>query len=198
MRTYLHLVLLVAGLFAAASVRADDAQPCVGTGCAAALDVFFADEVWAKVGEQECLKCHKAGGDAEDSKFVLLDAQRSQGPARIEAMRTNRDAFVRLARLKEGDQSRLLLKVVGKLDHGGKEVLKLDSAGYRVLADFVWRVNAPATKPASDSIDDKNAPPFFEGIVMLDDRKLVRRATLSLAGRLPTEAELAAVSSQGL
>jgi hypothetical protein len=30
------------------------------------------------------------------------------------------------------------------------------------------------------------APPFFEGIVMLDDRKLLRRATLSLAGRLPS------------
>ena len=33
---------------------------------------------------------------------------------------------------------------------------------------------------------------------MVDDRKLVRRLTLSLAGRLPTDSELSAVQSQGL
>ena len=44
-------------------------------------DEFFADEVWAKVGARDCLKCHKAGGDAEDSKFVLRDPLRSEGAA---------------------------------------------------------------------------------------------------------------------
>src|SRR5262245_4193398 len=33
---------------------------------------------------------------------------------------------------------------------------------------------------------------------MLDDRRLLRRVTLSLAGRLPTEAELAAVAKDGM
>ncbi len=192
------ILMLLASLFAAEVVRADEAQPCSGVGCAAALDAFFADEVWVKVGEQQCLKCHKPGGDADDSQFVLRDAQRSQGPDRIEALRLNRDAFVRMARIKEGDQSRLLLKVVGQLDHGGKEALKRDSAGYRVLAEFVRRVTAPASKPTGEWIEDKNAPPFFDGIVMLDDRRLVRRVTLSLAGRLPSEAELATASIHGL
>jgi len=60
----------------------------------------------------------------------------------------------------EVHQSRLLLKVVGKLMHGGKEQLKPDSVEYRVLADFVARLNTPAnTKP--DFVLDKNAPPFF-------------------------------------
>lgn len=98
------------------------------------LDAYFADEVWAKVGAQSCLKCHKSGGDAEDSQFVLRDPKRSQGAAQAEALRHNREAFAQMARLKEGEQSRLLLKVVGKLEHGGEEVLKPDSAGYRVLA----------------------------------------------------------------
>ena len=78
---------------------------CGAAGCAAALDMFFMDEVWAKVGELECLKCHKLGGDAEDSEFVLRDSRRSQGAARAEASRQNREAFARLARSKEGDQS---------------------------------------------------------------------------------------------
>ena len=45
--------------------------------------------------------------------------------------------------MKEKDQSRLLLKVVGGLEHGGGDVLKPDSTGYRILAEFVRRVNAP-------------------------------------------------------
>ncbi|MBY0513125.1 MAG: hypothetical protein K2P78_04340, partial [Gemmataceae bacterium] len=40
-------------------------------------------------------------------------------------------------------------------------------------------------------------PPFFAGVVMLEDRRLLRRLTLSLAGRLPTDAELAAVQRDG-
>jgi hypothetical protein len=162
------------------------------------MDDFFAEEVWAKVGALSCLKCHKPGGDADDSEFVLRDPKRSQGPAQAEAMRHNRDLFTRMARMTEGGQSRMLLKVVGKLKHGGEDVLKADSAGYRVLADFVRRVNGqPPPKPAPDIAGDKNVPPFFDGIVMIDDRRLLRRVTLSLAGRLPTDAERATVGKQG-
>src|SRR5687767_14777002 len=44
--------------------------PYAGAACAAPVDDHFANEVWAKVGAQTCLECHKAGGDAEDSAFV--------------------------------------------------------------------------------------------------------------------------------
>src|SRR5438477_492422 len=84
-----------------------------------------------------------SGGDAEDTDFVLLDPERAQGHARDEALRHDRDRFAAMARVKRGDQSRLLLKVVGKLKHGGKEVLSPDSAEYRVLTDFVRRLDAP-------------------------------------------------------
>ena len=172
-----------------------------GAGCAAAADSFFTNEVWIKVGAQSCLKCHKLGGEAEDdgSEFVLQDPERSLGAARDEVLRHNRDAFAQMARRKEGDQSRLLLKATGKLKHGGKEALKLESTGYRVLADFVTRLHVPpsAAALARAMAEDKNAPPFFDGIVMLDDQKLLRRVTLSLAGRLPTDSELAVVARQG-
>ena len=156
-------------------------------GCTAAVDAFFADEVWVKVGAHSCLKCHKVGGDAEESKFVLRDPTRSQTPADVLAH--NRAQFATLAKVKETTESRLLLKSIGKLKHEGEEVLKLDSEAYRVLAEFVRRTNAPTPPPV---LEDKNVPPFFEGIVMLDDRRLLRRVTLSLAGRLPTTAELKA------
>jgi hypothetical protein len=167
--------------------------------CAAPIDATFADEVWAKVGAQECLKCHKPGGDAEDSDFVLRDPSKELGAAREEAMRHNRAAFAEMARaVTQGDQSRLLLKAQGKLKHGGKVVLKPDSAGFRILADFVKQTTAPVGAQAAMAKADKDAPPFFDGVVMLDNRKLLRRVTLSLAGRLPTEAEQKSVQSGGL
>ena len=180
--------------------RADEKTPYPGAACQAALDVYFADEVWAKVAETECLKCHKPGGDAEDTRLVLKDIQRTAaGSERTEAMRHNRDAFAKLARIKEVDESRLLLKVVGKLEHGGEQVLKPDSAGYRVLAEFVRRLHAPPpVDPLKDLAEDKNSPPFFQNVVMLDDRQLLRRVTLSLAGRLPTDDELRKVAAGGL
>jgi hypothetical protein len=160
--------------------------------CAGARDNYFENEVWAKVGAVKCLTCHRKGGDAEESKFLLLDPRKSASAS--EALRQNRAAFAQLARAKEKNQPRMLLKVVGGLDHGGKDVLKSDSAEYRILADFVRRVNGGASNAPGAA--DANAPPFFDGVVMLDDRRLLRRITLSLAGRLPTDAELAAVAGE--
>ncbi|QEL14088.1 hypothetical protein [Limnoglobus roseus] len=171
-----------------------DEKPYAGVACARPVDDFFKDEVWAKVGAQKCLTCHKKGGDAEESKFVLQDPAKSQGRERDDALKHNRDAFVRMAERKEKDQSRLLLKVRGDLRHGGEEVFKADSAGYQILAKFVTRLSVA---PAPPTLDPK-APPFFDGVVMAEPRRLLRRVTLSLAGRLPTDAELRATERDGM
>lgn len=190
-RTVLFVLLVAASPVA----RADD-KPPRPAGCAGTADASFETEVWAKVGVTKCLTCHRKGGDAEDSKFLLLDPRKAEGAARDDAMRHNRAAFTRMAGVKEKDKPRMLLKVVGDLDHGGKDVLPADSAGYKVLAEFVRRANGTST--ASAPAVDPKAPPFFQGVVTLDDRRLLRRVTLSLAGRLPTDAELVAVSKDGL
>src|SRR5207244_7062291 len=121
------VLALVAGVASFAAVRGDNASRPV-MACAAAGESDFEAEVWAKVGVVKCLTCHRKGGDAEDSKFVLIDPRKSDGAARGEAMRQNRAAFAQMAKVKEKDQSRMLLKVVGGLDHGGKDILKPDSA----------------------------------------------------------------------
>jgi hypothetical protein len=188
---------LIAFLLLVIGAQGEERPPVAAPVCAAAADNFFEDEVWAKVGVAKCLTCHKKGGDAEDSKFLLQDPRKSEGAAREVAMRSNRAAFANMARLKEKDQSRLLLKVAGELKHGGKDVLKPDSAGYRTLAEFVRRVNGSPGGKLELTVDPK-APPFFDGVVMLDHRRLLRRVTLSLAARLPTETEFAAVAKDGL
>lgn len=198
-----HRMLFAAPFIAAAlvSTAIGAEEPKSYDGCTAAVEKFFVDEVWAKVGSQKCLTCHKAGGDAEESKFVLLDPQRAA--VQDDALRHNRDAFARMAKLKEKDQFRILMKITGGLEHGGEVVLPADSTGYKVVAEFVRRVNdphagSPASKPNIEIADDNDAPPFFENVKMLTPRQLLRRATLSLAQRLPTAAELETVDKEGL
>lgn len=189
------LISAATALLIAFALPGED-KPAPVVGCAAMKDNDFASELWAKVGVQKCLTCHRAGGDAEDSKFILLDPRKLDGAKRDEAMKQNRAAFARMASAKHEGQSRILLKVTGKLEHGGEDVLPVDSAGYRILADFVRRVNGV---PAANALPtDPKAPPFFSGVVMMEDRRLLRRVTLSLTGRLPTAAEDAAIAKGGL
>ena len=43
------------------------------------LGPFFVDEVWGKVGELSCLKCHNSSGEAKDSGFILQKTIPLQG-----------------------------------------------------------------------------------------------------------------------
>lgn len=157
-------------------------------------DRFFEDEVWAKVGERTCLRCHQARGDAAESGF-LLTRRSSENPAWLQ---DNCKTFQKIATTLEGDKSRLLLKVTGGLDHGGGQVLKPDSTGYRILERYVRRLNpAKDVSVPAETTAQYNVRPFFEGVAMTSPRRLLRRVTLSLAARLPTTSELAAVDQRG-
>ena len=163
-------------------IRSLVALTCIAFAHAA--EDYFSEEVWPKVASKTCIKCHKAGGDAEDSDFILLE------PTRQGALAHNRDAFTEMATVRKGDRSRMLLKSIGKLKHGGEDVLDPDSTRYRILEAFVNGTPAP---PRSDLPTGD----FFEGVTMLDDRRLLRRLTLSLGARLPTPEETESVASGG-
>ena len=161
-----------------------------GPACSG-VDNFFVEEVWGKVGERTCLKCHNAKGDAAESEFVLRETLQDHT-----ALAKNRQAFLQMAIAQEEGKSRLLLKVTGKLDHGGGEVLKNDSTGYKILSRFASRsTGKPTDVPQITELDSKS---FFEGVQMMAPRRLLRRLTLSLAGRLPTPVEQVAVKKGGL
>ena len=193
-------VVLVLGalIVLSSAARGQDNKPYNGPASNRNLDDYFVKEVWPKVGAALCLQCHKKGGDAEESKLILENPRKVQGHVQEEALRHNRDAFARLAGVKHQDESRLLVKVTGGLKHGGDAVLKPGGAGYLILAEFVRRLNAAPSKTPPLLVDDKNLPPFFNGVTMLDPKRLLRRVTLSLAGRLPTEAERNAKELNGL
>lgn len=165
-------------------------------GCPGATS-SFETELWAKVGATKCLTCHTQGGEAQDSAFRLIDPAKMPAEQRTGAMRQNLAAFTQMATIREQGQSRILLKVVGQLDHGGAEVLALDSPEYRVLAEFVHRSRGTDVETDILRSTESTGQPFFAGVAMIDDRRLLRRATLSLAGRLPTDAEYQVIARDG-
>ena len=160
-------------------------------------DGYFVDEVWGKVGELSCLKCHNNSGEAEDSRFILRETILLGGAELQTAQNTNFKAFLKMARMrKEGQLPRLLLKPIGKLDHEGEQVLKPDSTGHAILKAFVQRMEGKS-EPAATA--EKYKPrSFFEGVTMLEDQRLLRRLTLSLAGRLPTPKEKQGIKKKEL
>jgi hypothetical protein len=156
---------------------------CVG------MDRFFAEEVWAKVGEHTCLNCHNVAGDASASRFLLEPATHDAA-----ALARNRAAFEKMATTLSEGKPRLLAKAAGGLRHGGGKVLKSDSTGLRVLERFVARLRGE-TDPVAPS--DFVPGPYFSGVAMASPDVLLRRVTLSLAGRLPTASEREAVAKNG-
>lgn len=165
---------------------------------------FFVDEVWPKVLGHKCLKCHKKGGDAEESNFVLQDPSRDSSEGKKNSLKHNRSSFTRIAKLKDKGEKEwvVLLKVIDEIDHEGGEVLKPGSGRLKILRDYVLGINGEKPTLSSAKSYTSNFPyeqkPFFEGITMLDDRRLLRRLTLSLAGRLPTEKELSSIRAEKL
>jgi len=160
-------------------------------------DDDFVDEVWAKVGELSCLKCHNSSGEAEDSRFILRETILLGGAELQTAQNTNFKAFFKMARMrKEGQLPRLLLKPIGKLDHEGEQVLKPDSTGHAILKAFVKRMEG---KSVPESTDKKYKPrSFLEDVTMIGNESLLRRLTLSLTGRLPTPKERQAIKEKEL
>lgn len=157
-------------------------------------DRFFVEEVWAKVGELSCLECHRQGGEAEESSFVLRPTIPLQGKSLTDANRENFAAFRKMARPRKDGLPKLLRKPIGELDHEGQVVLTPQSTAHLLLEEFVR--NLGEEKKADRK--GRNPKPFFAGVTMVNDQSLLRRLTLSLAGRLPLETESDTISEIGL
>ena len=157
----------------------------------------FESGVWAKVAERTCIRCHHLQGEAKDSDFLLESS--IDGLYDPETLARNQNAMRSVAKKTSGEQSILLQKVVGGLEHGGGQILKPDSTGFRILESFIAQTLLPTNEPKSNpAIDSYEQAPFFDGITMLSESRLLRRITLSLVGRLPTPEESKAVQQDGL
>jgi hypothetical protein len=160
-----------------------DGDSCVSTR------EYFANEVWPKVLGKTCITCHGPAGIAEEqgAEFRLLPASY---PGFLDA---NLASVSENASVSYDDLSALLAKPTAKTKHGGGEVIKAGSEEYRILESLLNQLDAPRECPGSDGAD-------LDAVELMGPEETLRKATLHLAGRLPSAQELkeAAASDEAL
>lgn len=149
--------------------------PPIEEGCVSTKQ-YFTDTVWNPFMSTTCFSCHNAQGIASTSELVL---QSPNQPGFIDA---NLGIVANVAQFERNGSSILLLKPSAQIDHGGGLVIEEGSEQYAALAELVKQLRAPV-------VCEDTGENAFAGVNLLDNAGTYRKATLAIAGRLPTEDE---------
>lgn len=160
------------------TARAEQSVKLTVAACSASVP-FFSETVWPQVMAPNCITCHTSGGVT--SAFNLVDATVS------DFLNKNFDTVKRFVVRKDAAGRSLLLSKASNLtsDHGGGERFPATDPRYLALDELSDRMTVCA--------DDR--APSQQALVLTSPYQHLRRATLSLAGRLPTATEEAAVAA---
>jgi hypothetical protein len=167
--------LLSAFTLGACGEAADDAEECMSN------EDFFKEKVWANIlgADGGCISCHNPGGAAKDAAFILRDA--AWGPDYIE---NNLEVFESMAKLQYDGLPWILAKPSQDkgIVHGGLVQLEKGSENYKAFEAMIERLENPVS--CEDDGDEQAA--FFDGVELLDEVATLRKASLSMVGRVPT------------
>lgn len=143
---------------------------------------FATQELWPKLLDPTCTQCHRDGALAGRTRF-LLGSDASSSMAALEWAATT-----------ESDGGTVLeLKPTGQLAHAGGQRIDQDGLQHALLTQFVRHVRGQDCEPVPEA-----PAPFYDGVVFMEPSRLLRRWTVNLANRLPTEDEVARVERGGL
>ncbi|MBS2012882.1 MAG: DUF1588 domain-containing protein [Deltaproteobacteria bacterium] len=166
-----------------------------GTGCSAeevddpsspscvSTREYFTNEVYAKA-LNVCAGCHTPGG-AADQRGAKFKMYRDTYPDFVTA---NMDALRDYVKLDYDGKPLFLRKPLGERSHGGGPVLTETSEEYKILSKFVQDL-----RTGSEKTCDGNGQ---LGVDSLDGRETARKAGITLAGRVPTDEELAQAGTE--
>lgn len=148
---------------------------------------YFAQVAYPRVFSK-CAACHVPGGLAAGTRLVLL-------PDSVEGYLQHDYDVVDAARaLTQGDTPLLLLKPTGMIPHVGQTVIQPGSPEQavleRIVADMQMPVECAHDVPAQGY--DVTA-----GVTLRDEAATLRKAMLTLIGRVPSDEELASAEADG-
>ena len=171
---------LAVGLLSAFTLNACADADGDGGECISNED-FFKEKVWANIlgAEGGCISCHNPGGAAKDAAFILRDA--AWGPDYIE---NNLKVFESMAKLEYDGVPWILAKPSQDkgIVHGGQMQLEKGSEKYKAFESMIERIAEPVS--CDDEADGEAE--FFSGVELLDEVATLRKASLSIVGRVPT------------
>jgi len=179
------LVLGTAFASSATGCSSSDADDPSSPSCVSTRE-FFTTEVYGKA-LTACAGCHTPGGAADQrgAKFKMFrDTYPDFVTANLESLRD-------YVKLDYDGKPLFLRKPLGERNHGGGPVLAEGSDEYKILTKFVSQLRDGGEKTCDGAAQ--------LGVDYLSGRETARKAAVVLAGRMPTEQELAqAESDQGL
>ncbi|MDE0127381.1 MAG: hypothetical protein OXN97_22675 [Bryobacterales bacterium] len=143
---------------------------------------LFADYISAQVVQAKCIDCHVEGGVSGHTRLVLT-------PSSVEGHESlNLAVFQNLVETVE-DAADLILNKIQGVGHGGGIQVPAGSAEFANMERLLRSLSGETSSGGTLSPET-----LFNGVTMAPPAKTLRRAALIFAGRLPTQAELSAVS----
>lgn len=157
--------------------HAEPVAPADAGAICVSLEDYFRERAWPGVFGPKCSGCHRAGGAAGGTAFVLPDQSATDANLAVLVARANETI--------EGT-SKLLVKPTGGASHGGGAVVIQGDASWEILSSFAALAANP---PDCGGAQPPPAVDPMETVLPMDAAALYRQATISLAGRLPTPLE---------
>lgn len=143
---------------------------------------FFREQVWAPILAKNCITCHNQAGEAKDTSFLLKPATQP------DYLETNLEVFRMASQLEvRGKGRRLLLKPTLQESHQGGKRFEVNSESYKAFVSMLDRLDHPA-KTSGISCEDFVSE--LNEVELANNESTLRKATLALAGRIPTDDEL--------
>ena len=175
--------VLASALLVMAALAADAGAPRAQDGETA--EEVFRNHISGQIIQTKCVNCHVAGGLSGNTRLVFV---RASDTADHEALnlRTLEDLLDKLA--NEGGGTYILNKIQG-VSHGGGAQVPAGTPEFENMARFLGLLGAGESSPRNPITPRE----LFDTVLMASPRKTLRRAALIFAGRIPTEAEYAAV-----
>ena len=164
-----------------------EAEPLAGPVECVDTRTFFAEDVFRPILQAKCYACHNPQGAASKTGFVL---QGDDFPGFLEV---NYNTLQNISRLEIEGKALILRKpTLDGVEHEGGQKFEIDSADYETLSKMLELFDAPIHCAATNDTSK-----YFSGLTLLDEQATMRKATVLLANRLPTEDELTIIREYG-
>jgi hypothetical protein len=153
-----------------------------GVECESVRD-YYAFNVH-EVVMSKCFACHNLQGIASETDFVL------KGPNDPGFIENNVAVIKTVSSFERDGESQWLLKPTQAIPHEGGAVVDQNSDEYKRLLGMVVRLK-------NDEVCESGADGTFTGVEMMDAPHTLRKASIMLAGRLPSADEISRVEAGG-
>jgi len=149
---------------------------------------FFDERAWRDVLRPLCFDCHNPQGIAQVTDMVYVPEGQ---PGSLES---NLAEFSEVAEFERDGDSIVLLKPIMQIAHGGGLIFERDSESFQILAEMIERTQS---EEVICEREEEEVLGLSTQIELLTAQETLRKATLTLNGRLPTATEEAEVEAQG-